>query len=277
MLDKFAGELREAREKAGVNLQQIALKTRIDIKFLEAIDNGDFTFLSDPYVRAFIKEYAKVIGLDEIITLQKYEAAKKGMELEEFESSPETTETITEPQNNVQTYDATHHPVKKDLSVSLKLNLIRFAVFAGAVLLFFLIIYYLFFKSSDEIVITEKSIEEIIDENKERFEEEADRNVTDNTQSADSISLTVFSNDTSWIKIIFDDSREEEFTLFPNSQKKLRSKDNFKIIVGNSGGIKFSLDNEQLNFAGKAGTIKYVLIDSSGLSYLKNPPSLRNE
>ena len=47
MLDKYAEELREAREKKGITLQQMAAKTRIDIKFLEAIDNGNFSFLPE--------------------------------------------------------------------------------------------------------------------------------------------------------------------------------------------------------------------------------------
>ena len=52
MLEKLAEELHEARIKSGITLQQMAGKTRVDIKFLEAIDNGDFTFLAEPYVKA---------------------------------------------------------------------------------------------------------------------------------------------------------------------------------------------------------------------------------
>ena len=70
MLDKFADELRLQRESSGLTLQQLANKTRIDLKFLEAIDQGNFAFLPDIYVKAFLKQYAKTIGLDENITLK---------------------------------------------------------------------------------------------------------------------------------------------------------------------------------------------------------------
>ncbi len=96
MLDKFAEELRQAREENEITLQQMAAKTRIDIKFLEAIDNGNFSFLPTIYVRAFIKQYAKTVGLDEEETIKNYEAAKQGklpekVEVEEKERGKERT------------------------------------------------------------------------------------------------------------------------------------------------------------------------------------------
>jgi cytoskeletal protein RodZ len=48
----------------------MAARTRIDLKFLEAIDNGNFSFLLDLYVKAFIKQYAKAVDLDEQETIK---------------------------------------------------------------------------------------------------------------------------------------------------------------------------------------------------------------
>src|SRR5574338_990229 len=95
MLDKFADELRAQREKSGLSLQQMAAKTRIDLKFLEAIDQGNFSFLPDINVKAFVKQYAKTIGLDEDITLKKYEAAKDGLE---YDPNPQPAVEETKPQ-----------------------------------------------------------------------------------------------------------------------------------------------------------------------------------
>ena len=78
MLNNFADELRNARLKKGISLEQMAAKTRIDLKFLEAIDNGNFVFLPELYVKAFIKQYAKVVDLDEQETINRYEDAKAG-------------------------------------------------------------------------------------------------------------------------------------------------------------------------------------------------------
>ena len=71
MFDELANELKTAREKNTMTLAQVANKSKIDIKFLEAMEQGDFAFLPDLYVRAFIKNFAKTVGLDENKILQK--------------------------------------------------------------------------------------------------------------------------------------------------------------------------------------------------------------
>ena len=65
---------------SSISLQQLATKTRIDIKFLEYIEDGNFSFLPELYVRAFLKEYIKFVGLDEKLIFKKYEAYKLGKE-----------------------------------------------------------------------------------------------------------------------------------------------------------------------------------------------------
>ncbi len=277
MLDKLAEELHEAREKSGISIQQMAMKTRIDIKFLEAIDRGDFAFLPEPYVKAFLKDYAKMVGLDENKTLQKYEAAKKGKQLEEeAKGESEITEKKTRPHKKVHTYDATPPQPSAESTSKLKQNIVVNGMIAGGVILVIFILYLLFIKGSDEIVVTEKPIEEVIENNQPRFEEP--KHVTDNAQPSDTMTLTVLASDTSLVKIIFDDNKQEEFTLLPNSQKTIKARNNFKITLGNSGVIKFQMNNQPLNYTGKKGTPANIQINKEGLTYLKNPPSLeKNE
>jgi len=277
MLDKFAEELHEAREKSGISLQQMAMKTRVDIKFLEAIDKGDFTFLPEPYVKAFLKDYAKMVGLDENKIIQKYEAAKKGKQLEEKnEGEPEITEKKTASYKKVQTYDATPPQPSVESGLKLKKNIVLNGLIVGGGILLVFILYLIFIKDSDEIVVAEKPIEEVIEDNQQRFEE-PNQNITDNTQLSDSMTLTVLSSDTSWVQIIFDDKSQEEFTLFPNSQKSIKAENNFKITLGNSGVIKFQMNKQPLNYTGKEGSKAYIQINREGLTYLKNPPTLENE
>ncbi|HSD64233.1 MAG TPA: helix-turn-helix transcriptional regulator, partial [Ignavibacteriaceae bacterium] len=91
MFDKLAEELKAARIKNNFTLKQLSSRTRIDIKFLEAIEEGNFSFLPEIYVKAFIKEYAVVVGIDGDIILKKYEAAKDGLP---YEDMPEEKLTI---------------------------------------------------------------------------------------------------------------------------------------------------------------------------------------
>ena len=101
MLKSFTNELKKTREEAGITLEGISAKTRIDIKFLKALERGDVHFLPELYVKAFVKQYAKAIGLDEDETLQWYLLAKDGKTLPGKEDETIDSE-ITETEKKVQ-------------------------------------------------------------------------------------------------------------------------------------------------------------------------------
>ncbi|MDH7973801.1 helix-turn-helix domain-containing protein [Sphingomonas sp. AR_OL41] len=68
LFPKTAGEkLREAREAQGLSLAEIAARTRIPLRQLEAIENSEFAQLpSITYAVGFAKAYARAVGLDEV-------------------------------------------------------------------------------------------------------------------------------------------------------------------------------------------------------------------
>ncbi len=58
-------ELRRLREARGLSLRHIASVTKIGLRFLEYIEEDRFAFLPPPvYLRGFLQEYAKLLGLD---------------------------------------------------------------------------------------------------------------------------------------------------------------------------------------------------------------------
>jgi cytoskeleton protein RodZ len=69
----FGRRLREARERRGVSLRQIANATKIGIVALEALERNDFSRLPGGiFSRAFIRSYANEVGLDPDRTLQDF-------------------------------------------------------------------------------------------------------------------------------------------------------------------------------------------------------------
>ena len=75
-LKKFAAELKSIREKKAISLSEINDKTRIDLKYLNEIENGNFDALPEVYMRAFLRKYAAMLELDEDEILSKFEFAK---------------------------------------------------------------------------------------------------------------------------------------------------------------------------------------------------------
>lgn len=288
MLDKFAEELREHREKSGITIQQIASKTRIDKKFLEAIDQGNFSFLPELYVKAFIKEYAKVIGLDEKETIKKFLIAREGKDynevleqekLEVEKSKEQKKQEVIQPKQSVKSaaaksyYDDSLNKKEPQDSDSDKTKLLYIAIAGSAI--FIIVLFYIFiFNKTDEIIVEETPIEEIVSDNSQRFEKEK-TNSNEAIMTTDSLILEIFSSETTWVYIQPDNAQAVEFILYPNSSKKISAQSTIAATVGNSGGVLLKLNNNPIEFSGRSKLVRHFRIDKSGkLEYLNTPPKV---
>ncbi len=64
-LTEIGEQLRAARESQQISLEQVEAETRIRLKFLVAMEAGDFDALPNPVVaRGFLRSYATYLGLD---------------------------------------------------------------------------------------------------------------------------------------------------------------------------------------------------------------------
>jgi len=69
----FGGKLRDARERRGISLRQIANATKISIAALDALERNDISRLPGGiFSRAFVRSYAVEVGLDPETTIQEF-------------------------------------------------------------------------------------------------------------------------------------------------------------------------------------------------------------
>lgn len=69
----FGRSLREARERRGVSLRQVANTTKIGMSALEALERNDISRLPGGlFSRAFVRSYAIEVGLDPEATIQEF-------------------------------------------------------------------------------------------------------------------------------------------------------------------------------------------------------------
>jgi len=66
-------ELREIRLEKGISLSDISEYTKIRIDLLRQIEEGKYDIVPVPYLRAFLREYAEVVGIDPDIVIARYE------------------------------------------------------------------------------------------------------------------------------------------------------------------------------------------------------------
>lgn len=76
--ESFFSLLKSHRESKGVEIQEIAEYTKINPKYLHAIESGDFKVLPNVYMRLFLRSYAQFIGADAEQALDDYELHTTG-------------------------------------------------------------------------------------------------------------------------------------------------------------------------------------------------------
>lgn len=65
--ERVGDRLRSARVKGGLDLSDVATKTRVPLRHLQAIEMGDYGALpSTTYAVGFVKSFARTVGLDEM-------------------------------------------------------------------------------------------------------------------------------------------------------------------------------------------------------------------
>lgn len=79
MWAEIGKQLRQARESAGLSMDEMRDKIQIDIVSLQALESGDFNKISSPFfVRSYIRAYAKQVGLEPTYLLKHYRPIQEG-------------------------------------------------------------------------------------------------------------------------------------------------------------------------------------------------------
>ncbi|MEJ5350658.1 MAG: helix-turn-helix domain-containing protein [Melioribacteraceae bacterium] len=272
-LKKFAEELKSIREEKGISLQQISNHTKIDIKFLQKIEEGDFNFLPEIYVKAFIKEYAQTLELDKNEVIKKYEAAKSKIldsrtaDEELKTQSKKTEEKIIESESiekkykkefNAEEYFSPElkYPEDNQEAQSNK----KYFLYAGIAIIFLIAFYFLFIKG-DSNIIEEKPYEDVLTD---RYEIDSSITQQKPQHESDSLNLSITPEKLVWLKVLCD--KKEVYRQMAPAEKVLnfKAEKEFYVVVGNAGYVKMSLNNKPISPIGNLGEIRnyYISLDT---------------
>lgn len=73
-MQQIARQLKEAREEQGITLEMLHQRTKIRIRYLQAIETGAFHLVpGQVYLKGFIRSYARVVGVDAEPLLKEYD------------------------------------------------------------------------------------------------------------------------------------------------------------------------------------------------------------
>ena len=238
----FFQELKRAREEKRVSLADIADRTLINIKYLEAIERGDTAILPDAYVRAFIREYAAAIGLDGDETLRRFDEGRRAAD---EAAHPRERAQVPVPQKRPA------FSLEPATFLTPRMATIGATV---AIIAIVAILAWNLFTPGTTAPVTEIPFQNIVKEQEEQSA--ADHPVPPpHPRRADSLTLAASVTDTVWMTITVDSLPSREYIFHPGSKASWKAGNRFLVTLGNAGAVSFVLDRQQLGTLGRRGNV----------------------
>lgn len=232
-MEIFSEQLKKQREEKKIRLSDVAVQTRISMKFLEAIEAGNFEILPETYIRAFIRDYAKAIGLDPDETIKRFDLYMESIRVASEQQKEEAAEKSSGRQVN--------------LTGTQKIALGVVGVIILGVLS------YLAFSpnKTPEVTSSGYDYENTQAINQRKF----DSAYAATKVKADSSRLVLDAVDTVWVNLVIDDGRTFDLLMKPGTKIGFWGRKKFNMTIGNAGGLLISLNGHQYPPLGKPGVV----------------------
>jgi len=288
---KRLGEfLRGERQAKGISLQQVAADTRVSMKMLQAIEEGDTEQLPAPVlVKGFLRAYARSIGLnpeDVIIEYQDLvedaDARHEAIEKFHHRLHPKSSKKkflalflalgllgglalIWSRGSHVQPQPKTFAEGKKLSSVEVSQKNTK-ADFASE----------LNEKHHTEEPIKAADEAETVTESEIKSFQPGIRKAPVELFSTPFV-LRVEALERTWLHTIIDGSREREYLLQPGEQLTWMATSSMDVLVGNAGGIRLFLNDNPLKPLGESGKVVRLQLPDPSLTFEADFPGTDSE
>lgn len=241
-MESFAEHLRKQREERKIRLSDIAAQTRISIKYLQAIESGEFGVMPEIYIRAFIRDYAKAIGLDPDETIKRYDMFVEAERLQHAEESKVSERGAQS--HGFSSLSRTQKVIGGILAVGM-LAILSYLAFAPQK------------KPESEPTLYERQLQD------SQRSYETGRSTVQG--EADSSRLQLYAVDTVWVNLVIDDGKTYDLLMKPGMNLSFYGKNKFNMTVGNAGGLVVSLNGKELpSFGGRGIVVRNLTIMKNG-------------
>jgi cytoskeletal protein RodZ len=251
--ESFGAELKKERETREISLQDISAATRVNVRFLEAIEEGKFGVLPAAYIRAFVREYAETVGLDPVETLARLEAVRGPEEKPPLVSQTET-DRPEGPSGGSWLGDSM---VKFQDLLSLQ-NVVLAVLAIVAIVLIISMVRWGAEGSTSEGV-SEIPFDKVVEESEATAEKASGAPALPGVMPArhDSLTLEIQTRDSVWMSLVVDDLDTSQYLFGPDRARSWMAKDRFVLTVGNPTGATFQLNGVPLgSLAGPDGRVR---------------------
>jgi cytoskeletal protein RodZ len=255
--------LKKIRNEKGIRIETIAENSRIQLKYLRALEAGDLLSIPEVYDKLFFRSYLKSLSVEnEESYYEEFLLIRNEIRIDKTT----TMIHVSEPSNDRTKKIFSH----RNLFVILPVVLIL-------LVLAILLINTEMIGTSSGGKVQEIDIKNVVQriEAKEQAKLDSLNNIT--TAKADSLiratsdssklSLRINARTKTWFRMIADKSDTSEYLLNPGQNVTAFAFRTFEFLIGRADGLDFYLNGKSLPSLGTDSTVvRYMRIDSSGIA-----------
>lgn len=264
-METIGEHLKRVRKVCGYSLEDVARVTKINLLYLEAIENDDFAKLpGETFLKGFLRSYARFLGIKEKEIISKLKSGKKTepaaheaykTEVHVSSSSAGASDRGSEGQSFIQ----------KNMRLILPLGV-------GALALIIIIV--LFGGGRDTSTIQsskEVRVEEITPPAPaapaEPAEIKSETLVPPGAGTGEPVLLKVSAKELTWIQVNLDGGEVKEALMRPGEVVLWTGVDKITVTIGNAGGVDAEVNGKAQEPFGKRGeVVRDVVVTSAGIS-----------
>jgi len=230
----FGRYLQSIRLEKKISLEKISAQTRIGLNNLMLIEQEDIEKLpAEVFVKGFLRSFADAIGADGDEAVRRFESRL----------------------NVAQKIAVTEDSIGKPAPRMWWKLLMSLTVFAGIVALSIFGIAF-FYHQPDTGDYHQQEAPAGLTPAADSQKKPATEASADSDSSANKrLLLKVTATEDAWLKVIIDEKDSSEHTLTTGDKLELEATSGFNLLIGNSGGLKITLDDKPVLLPGKSGEV----------------------
>jgi cytoskeletal protein RodZ len=250
-LKQISDHLRTERQARSISLEEIAVKTYIPLRLLQALDQGEVERLPEPiFIQGFIRRYADMVGLDGANLAKTFNANPSPL----VSTMPEL-----EPVKIVRSVDYAVEKQAKEPRALPKLNhKLLAAILTGLGVLGLGAAAIALFNLNKPKLATNLGSKPAITNNETTKRSSAKPEVSPRSTQATPIQVAVNLVDDSWVEVVVDGKPDFEGTLSKGDKRTWKAQKSLVLRSGNAAAVLVSYNQGQAKPLGEPGTIREI-------------------
>jgi len=233
-------ELKRERDLRGISLKEIADSTKINIRFLRALEEDRLDMLPEQFfTRGIIRTYAKYLGLDEQSALNTYLEGLQTRETQETSNGDKKSKVNERPES-----------LPKEKKISL-----LFALMVLAILALIIVMYFVFRKDESPPPDTSK-MESTIQNTEEKPITTPPITQEEPEIEQEELNIEITVQQETWLEIFADQEMLDSGIKVPGERLQFKALQEFLIHIGNAGGITYTINGEEGIKFGELGEVE---------------------